>query len=237
MISESKIILYAYYDESEQKVTDFEYKPLDKNDHIVDYIVTGSGDTIVRDCHEVGCDAPLESLTLGIPAHTTYGDGKDPAAVVTDPGNIRGSARLVYQRQTRVPGSEGPVWADCPGPEAPVDAGTYRAMITLGDATAVVNYTIQKAAVTVKAQDREFTYNGTAQSWPEYTVEGLVGEDSISAEISGSITFPDEGRVANVVKSWTFTKGNKDNYTVTAADGGLTMRNAAAKITITAGTR
>ncbi|MBR2661791.1 MAG: InlB B-repeat-containing protein, partial [Clostridia bacterium] len=59
----------------------------------------------------------------------------------------------------------------------------YNEAITTG------TLTITPKAVTVTAQDKAFTYNGTAQSWAEYDVDGLVGDDAIEAVVTGSITF------------------------------------------------
>ena len=55
--------------------------------------------------------------------------------------------------------------------------------ITTEDGTLTIN----PKPVTVTAKSVEFTYTGTAQSWPEYDVEGLVGNDAISAVVTGSI--------------------------------------------------
>ena len=94
--------------------------------------------------------------------------------------------------------------------------------------------TINPKPVTVTAQDKEFTYTGEAQSWPEYDVDGLVGDDAISAVVTGSITFPNESPVTNKLTSYEFTAGTPGNYTVTTEDGELTMTNASVAITIKA---
>ena len=94
--------------------------------------------------------------------------------------------------------------------------------------------TINPKTVTVTAQDKAFTYTGTAQSWPEYDVEGLVGNDALAAVVTGSITFPSEIPVPNVLTSYTFTTGTAGNYSVTTANGQLTMTKASVAITITA---
>ncbi len=121
----------------------------------------------------------------------------------------------------------------------PIAAG-YKIMHDTVDVTA--NYTItpvagtltiNKKAVTVKAQDKEFTYTGEAQSWPEYDVIGLVGNDSIKAVVEGSIKFLGD-TVPNEVKSYSFKTGTSDNYIVTTTDGQLTMTKASVTITITA---
>ena len=47
-------------------------------------------------------------------------------------------------------------------------------------------------------------------------------------------TFPGESPAVNRQESYQFNKGAAANYSVTAADGTLTMTNASAAITITA---
>ena len=94
--------------------------------------------------------------------------------------------------------------------------------------------TITPKLVTVTAKSEEFTYDGTAHSNSGYDVVGLVGNDAISAEVTGSITFPSESPVTNTLTSYEFTAGSSDNYSVTKANGQLTMTNASVAITITA---
>ena len=94
--------------------------------------------------------------------------------------------------------------------------------------------TINPAAVTVTAKSEEFTYDGNAHSNDGYDVTGLVGGDEISAVVTGSITFPSESPVTNKLESYEFTTGTPGNYTVTTADGELTMKAASVAITITA---
>ena len=123
--------------------------------------------------------------------------------------------------------------------DAVVDAGDY--LITVngaGDfkdaAPATVTFTVEPKQITVKAESREFTYDGTAQSCPEYTVEGLVGDDAISATVSGSVTFPGD-TAENKIEEYEFTSGTPGNYSVSTESGELTMTAASAAITITAG--
>ncbi|MBP5491062.1 MAG: hypothetical protein J6Y10_10780 [Lachnospiraceae bacterium] len=94
--------------------------------------------------------------------------------------------------------------------------------------------TVTPKSVTITAMDKEFTYNGKEQSFPEYTVEGLVGNDAINAVVEGSITYPKQSPVANEVTSYEFTTGDKRNYSVSTEDGELTMKKADIKITVTA---
>ncbi|WP_170832766.1 leucine-rich repeat protein, partial [Butyrivibrio sp. INlla16] len=105
--------------------------------------------------------------------------------------------------------------------------------VTTGTETSIGNYlittvngtlTVDKKNVTVKAQDKEFTYDGNAHSWPEYDVTGLVGTDSIEATVTGSISSASQSPVENVVSSYKFTSGKPENYIVTTENGQLTMK-------------
>ena len=90
--------------------------------------------------------------------------------------------------------------------------------------------TIKPASLTITAQDKEFTYDGAAHSWPEYDVTGLVGSDAVTAVVTGSITLPSESPVDNVVENYTFTSGSAGNYTVTTVNGKLTIRKPARRL-------
>ena len=136
---------------------------------------------------------------------------------------------------------EGDMWSNYMTTEPSitnVDTLTYLVEVTSESCSCTVSDTatliITPKAVTVTAQDKEFTYTGAAQSWPEYDVDGLVGDDAITAVVTGSITFPSESPVPNVVGDHTFTTGSADNYSVTKVNGELTMTNASEAITITA---
>ena len=130
--------------------------------------------------------------------------------------------------------------ADTEAGNNPVAAG-YKVMHGETDVTASYAITtvagtlaIKPKAVTITAQSHAFTYTGEAQSWAKYDVEGLVGDDAITAVVTGSITYPSQGTVANKVESYEFTKGTAGNYSVTTVNGELTMKAADVAITITA---
>jgi F0F1-type ATP synthase epsilon subunit len=131
---------------------------------------------------------------------------------------------------------------DC-GTQANVIGTVDGVAVTTGVETAVGNYlittvdgklSIDPAPLTITAQSKELTYDGTAQGWSGYDVVGLVGADAITAVTSGTITFPSEGSVANKIDSYEFTTGKAGNYSVTKVDGVLTMKKASNAITITA---
>ncbi len=81
--------------------------------------------------------------------------------------------------------------------------------------------TINPRPVTITAASETFTYDGQSHSNDNYKVNNLVGEDELTAEVEGSITYP--GSVPNKVVSHKFTTGDFRNYTVTYVDGTLKM--------------
>ena len=97
---------------------------------------------------------------------------------------------------------------------------------------------INPKAVKVIAASEAFKYDGKAHSNADYTVDGLVGSDAITAVVEGSITYPSQSPVENVLKSYEFTSGTAGNYSVTTENGTLTMSYAdAVEITVTAGSQ
>ena len=93
---------------------------------------------------------------------------------------------------------------------------------------------ITPRAVTVTAKSEEFTYDGQTHGNALYEVEGLVGNDAISAVVTGAITFPRESPATNVVTNYEFIRGLAGNYSVATRNGELTMANATEAITIAA---
>ncbi len=103
--------------------------------------------TIKITCTADGC--PLDkgyvgSVTLGAPAHTVYGDGNEAHATLTwsegsTPAFGRGDIK--YYKDSV---SEGNYLGEGDG-KAPTDAGNYIAVLTCGEVSVQVSYTIEKA--------------------------------------------------------------------------------------------
>ena len=89
-------------------------------------------------------------------------------------------------------------------------------------------------AVTITAGSQDYTYDGTSHSYNIYSVSGLVGDDEIVPVVSGSIQFPSQSPVANVVGDYTFTGVDVNNYCITKVNGQLTMDCDPVRIHITA---
>ena len=110
-----------------------------------------------------------------------------------------------------------------------INAGTGKVTITgKGNytGTKVLNFTINKRAITVKAADGTKTYDGAALTNAAVTLtEGtLVSGQSLTATATGSIT--NVGSTANTVSSAVVKSGTTDvsgNYTITKTNGTLTV--------------
>ena len=145
------------------------------HEHDWSYTLGSDGTAISAECRNADglCGNPSGgSVTINKPAHTTYGDGYEAAATMTSTldSSITAPATITYTKGGTSLGA------------APADAGTYTASITLGDATASVEYTIQRADP--KASDFTFaapsplTYDGNAKT---ATVEPNTGINGMGA--------------------------------------------------------
>ncbi len=112
----------------------FTAKPVE---HTHSFTYTANGNVITATCTNTtgNCDLTNRqaTLTLNAPEHTLYGDNKNANATLS--GEIPGvtNPAINYRR------------SDTPLGSAPEDAGTYTAWCQLGNATASLGYTIDKA--------------------------------------------------------------------------------------------
>ena len=141
-----KLNLSSVIFSSESKT--FSLKP--SHTHSFNYNATGA--TITATCMADGCFLPPSTdggsdhvATLTIAANGGTYDGTTAyGATITDTYSIRGEAKVQYQKKTD--GSYGTATET-----APKDAGDYKASITVGGATASVEYTIAQADPTANA--------------------------------------------------------------------------------------
>ena len=131
--------------------------------HVHAWSYTASGATITATCANrdeghVPLDDLTATLTISKPEHAVYDDGKSAEATVT--GSIEGVdlPAVVYQKGTEALTA------------APEDAGTYKASITLGEATAFVEYEIAKAT-----QDAPAAPEAESRSATSITLAELAG--------------------------------------------------------------
>ena len=137
--------------------------------HVHEWEYSASGAVLTATCKDTdNGHGATKTATLTISATDTTYDGTAVTATVS--GSIDGvtTPSIVYKR------------GDTELSEAPKDAGTYTANITLGSATASVEFTIGKAALTVTANPKTITYGDPA---PAYSVSysGWVNSEDTSA--------------------------------------------------------
>ena len=122
-----------------------EYKKVAFVSHTHSFTYSASGATITATCSADDCTLTdsKATLTIAAPDNLTY-DTNAKAAVITDANAIRGTAKVQYQTKN------GSTYGEATE-TAPTNAGTYKASITVGGATASVEYTIAKADPTCTA--------------------------------------------------------------------------------------
>lgn len=138
----------------------------------------------------VTCDSPAEkgcpdsyATTLTVDAEGKTYDGEAVEATVEKADNWDDTIAeytLSYEKKD----SEGAYVAMSDG-EKPTDAGDYKAVITLGGATAYVEFTIDKAEIDMPTfpqedgEDKVYTYNGEEQT---FEPEGFDGDTMTLSE-------------------------------------------------------
>ena len=152
-------------------------EPFTVTRHQHSWTYTASGATITAKCSQ--CDASGGSVTIAAPAELTY-SGEAKPATVTASSDWQGPAVSDISIGYIKMGAYGPEKLE--NDALPTDAGEYTASITLSDATASVEYTIQRADP--KASDFTFaapsplTYDGNAKT---ATVEPNTGINGMGA--------------------------------------------------------
>ena len=198
--------------------------------HTHSFIYTGSGATITATCTADGCPLPESSsgagdhvATLTISADGGTYDGTTAyGATITDANSIQGEAKVQYQKKTGE--SYGTATET-----APKDAGTYKASITVGGATASVEYTIAQAATTITVNPTAgyITYGQTLAN------SSLTGG---TASVAGGFTWKDSTIAPAVSDSQTteydvvFTPTD-GNYGTTECKVKLTVNKADSAVT------
>ena len=206
-------------------------EPFTVTRHQHSWTYTASGATITASCTDTTCTSPNGgSVTIAAPDELTY-SGEVKPATVTVSSDWQGPAvsgiTIIYTKT----GSYGPVRLE--NDALPTDAGEYTASITLGDATASVEYTIDKAALTVTPNSGQRKKFGDADPTLTYAYSG---------EVSGEIPAFD-GALSRAkgedVGQYDITKGSlelKDSGTFKATNYNLVLDTAVVTFEITKGT-
>lgn len=178
--------------------------------HTHDFTYSASEATITAICSADDCSLTDKKATLVIaaPQNLTY-DGSAKAAVITDASGIQGSAKVMYQKK------DGNSYGTATE-TAPKDAGTYKAGITLGSATASVEYTIEPVALTISGAtltDRMYQANNKKVEVSSVTFTG--GSPVVNTDYTATAEMTDDAVGDNKSATVTVTLKN-NNYTLAA---------------------
>lgn len=200
------------------------------------FTYSAAGATITATCGADYCDLPDHKTTLTIVApkgDLTY-DGNAKRAMLTGDTENLGTPAISYTKDN----------AACA--DAPKEAGTYVASITLGEGgeavTASVTYTIKPRYVTITGLGAEGkVYDGTTTARVAGTavVSGKIGEDDVTAG-DGVATFDTESVGTNkkvFFSGWTLTGSAAGNYKLAGQPASTTANITQKAVTVTAKTQ
>ena len=201
---------------------------LSAHEHTWTYTADAATHTITAKCSE--CQQTGGSVTLQAPDESTLTyDGNGKAATVTASSNWQGPAvsgiTIGYTYEVN-----GHPTMLSPG-EAPINARAYTASITLGGKEVSVQYTINKADLTVKAKDATIVYGDTAVS-NGVTYNGFVNGENESV-LGGELTYtfsytPGMDKGLYIITPEGKTSGN---YDITFTPGTLTVEQREVTLT------
>ena len=193
---------------------------LSAHEHTWTYTADAATHTITAKCSE--CQQTGGSVTLQAPDESTLTyDGNGKAATVTASSNWQGPAvsgiTIGYTYEVN-----GHPTMLSPG-EAPINARAYTASITLGGKEVSVQYTINKAELTIKANDNTIVYGDTASD-KGVTYSGFVngeGESVLGGELTYIFSYtPGSDTGLYIITPEGKTSGN---YDITFTTGTLTV--------------
>ena len=189
---------------------------------------TESGATIIAKCSQ--CDASGGSVTIAAPAELTY-SGEAKPATVTASSDWQGPAVNDISIDYSKMGTYGQQILE--NGALPTNAGEYTASITLGKATASVEYTIAKAALTVTPNSgQRKSYGTTPDPVLAYTSTGTVTGET--AAFDGALS----REAGEDVGTYNITKGSlalEDSDTFKAINYNLVLDTAVVTFEITKG--
>ena len=196
--------------------------------HQHSWTYTASGATITAKCSK--CSASGGSVTINKPAHTTYGDGQSEKATLTEnswQGPAVSDISIGYIKM----GTYGPEKLE--NGALLTNAGTYTASITVGDATAGVKYTIDKATLTVTPTGGQSKKFGDADPTLTYAYSGEVSGETPAFDGALSRDPGDDVGTYNITKGSLALEGSG---TFKAINYNLVLDTAVVTFEITKGT-
>ena len=202
-----------------------------KPSHTHRFTYAASGATITATCGAEGCTLPevegKPTATLTIAASGGTYDGTTAyGATITDTYSIKGEAKVQYQKKTG--GSYGIATET-----APKDAGDYKASITVGGATASVEYAIAQADSTANAPTGLTAIYG--QTLADVSLEGKNPEGNTLGTWTWVDSTQSVGDVVTPAATFkaTFTPDSSNYKTVENVDVSVTVGKAANPATVT----
>ena len=200
-----------------------------KHQHNWEYTVSEDGATITAACKNEDGSCPNAnggSVMLKAPAGTLIYTGKDQPATLEN--TLQTGDETPTIRYSKM-GKYGPESLE--NGALPKDADTYTASITVGSQTVSVEYTIEKADLTVTANNNTITYGDEAVS-KGVKYKGFVdGEDE--SVLGGSLTYTYTYSPGRDVGLYIITPGGltASNYEITIVPGTLTVKQREVTLT------
>ena len=200
---------------------------LGMHQHNWTYVQGADPRTIKAVCDVTGCpNSKGGMVTIGKPEHEVYGDGKPVDATLYKAEWQADEPSVTYRKGNDTLA------------EAPTDAGTYTASITIGGVTAWVDYTIDPKELTIKdvtvadkaydgkteATITDVTFNGLANSeflteGTDYTVTGSFANAAVGADKEVTVKVELSDSVKNYTLSGTeYKKSGCEISKATVAD-------------------
>lgn len=186
--------------------------------HTHDFTYSADGATITATCSADGCDLTEHkaTLTINAPENLTY-DGYAQPATITGNTDILGTPDIRYTGGTSVFNIDlfniAPVWA-----------GTYTASITVGGATAFVQYTIAPITVTVTGLPvLTKQYDGTTDFNETIAYDLVISEKQITIQINITGTLDDPNIGTGKTVTITGLKSNNDSYVIAESGNQTTL--------------
>ena len=202
--------------------------------HTHNFTYSASGATVTAACTATGCTLPESSAgvgdhvaTLTISANGGTYDGTTAfGATITDANSIQDEAKVQYQKKSG--GSYGTATET-----APTDAGDYKASITVGGATASVEYTIAQADPTAKAPTGLTATYG--QTLADVSLEGKNPEGNTPGTWAWADSTQSVGDVVSPAATFKakFTPDSSNYKTVENVPVTVTVSKAANPATVT----
>ena len=209
-------------------------EPFTVTRHQHSWTYTASGATITASCTDTTCTSPNGgSVTIKAPTELTYsGEGKP--ATVTASSDWQGPAASGITISYEKTGTYGQQILESGA--LPTNAGTYTASIYLGEATASVKYTIDKAALTVTPTGGQSkSYGTTPDPVLAYTSTGTVTGET--AAFDGALSRAEGEDVGQYdITLGTLEMMNHDSSGFKASNYTLKMVSPAVKFEIIKGT-